>query len=503
MENNIFKKYTDEATYNRIVDFESVAQMWQNSVSQYPNNLAVATAHEQLSYAQLDNQVARFRTVLAQANVQRGSRVGIYLPNGIDFVKAFLAVTTLGATAVLLPPHLDNMSVFGCSMKYGLCALIFDDSLSANTQLLCQKNPSCALINQAASCDTLTQGVEVSGEERCTVIFTGGTTGKSKGSILSNRAVMRGTKNGCYGYRDVFEQRYLLVLPLTHVFGLIRNLLTALYTGSTLFICQSNQNMFRDIAAFRPTILVLVPALAQMALNLSKKFNRNMLGDSLKYIICGAAFVPPYLINEYAKLNITLFPGYGLTESANLVSGNAECQKYPDSVGFIYPGIETKIVNGELWLKGVNMQEGYMGEDEDNAQAYEDGWFKTGDLVRIDENGLLYITGRIKELIVLPSGENVSPAELESVFSTIDAISDCLVYESDKGKLELEVLLRESVIKAQAIANPEQWVKDEVARLNANLPTYMKISRVVFRTEDFVRTPSMKINRKLNGNVKN
>src|SRR5699024_4929978 len=117
---------------------------------------------------------------------------------------------------------------------------------------------------------------------------------------------------------------------LTHVFGLIRNLMTSLYTGSTLFICRNNKDMFKDIAVFRPDILVLVPALAEMALGLSKQFGRNMLGDSLKTIICGAAFVPPYLIAEYKKLGVSLFPGYGLTESANLVSGNAETETKPD-----------------------------------------------------------------------------------------------------------------------------------------------------------------------------
>ena len=98
--------------------------------------------------------------------------------------------------------------------------------------------------------------------------------GKNKGALLSNQAVMRGVKNGCYGTYDVFGLKYLLVLPLTHVFGLIRNLLTSLYTGSTLFICKNNKDMFRDIAMFQPNILVLVPALAEMALNLSKQFNK-------------------------------------------------------------------------------------------------------------------------------------------------------------------------------------------------------------------------------------
>ena len=261
--------------------------------------------------------------------------------------------------------------------------------------------------------------------------------------------------------------------------------------------------MFRDIATFKPTIIVLVPALAEMALTLSKKFGKNMLGDSLKTIICGAAFVPPYLIEEYKKIGIDLLPGYGLTESANLVSGNPEALKKPDSVGLIYPGMEVKIVDGELWLKGINMMVGYVGEPEENAISYEDGWFKTGDLVKMDEDGYLYITGRKKEIIVLPSGENVSPAELEAKFVTIDAIQDCLVYANDNGNLELEIFIRDTVVSAKKIENAQEYIRQEVKKINDGLPAFEKITKVVFRDVDFVRSPSMKIVRSKNGNVKN
>ena len=148
--------------------------------------------------------------------------------------------------------------------------------------------------------------------------------------------MLQGVVNSCLGVPDTFEQRYLLVLPLSHVFGLIRNMLASLYTGSTLFICRDNKNMFRDAAQFQPTIMVLVPALADMMLTLSKKFGKKMFGDALQTIICGAANVPPYLIEEYHKLGVNLYPGYGLTESANLVSGNPEPLTKPDSV-FCHP----------------------------------------------------------------------------------------------------------------------------------------------------------------------
>ena len=500
MSNSIFEKYTDKETFSKIVDYENVAEMWEASVKNYPDNVAIVDGRA-YTYRELDREVSAFRTVLKNSGVTPGSLIGILSPNSIGFVKAFLAAATYGAPSVLMPAHLDAMTVFGISMKFGMKAIVYDSSLEERVSVAREKNPAVALIDSSSTEEALTSAIAVPGKTLCTVLFTGGTTGKSKGAKLSHKAVMTGTKNGCYGIRSIFEERYLLVLPLTHVFGLIRNLLTSLYTGSSLYICRNNKDMFRDIAVFKPTIMVLVPALAEMALNLSKQFGRNMLGEDMKTIICGAAAVAPYLVKEYDKLGITLLPGYGLTESANLVSGNPEALNKPESVGLIYGGMEYKIVEGELWLKGVNMMDGYVTE-EDNALAYEDGWFKTGDLVRIDEDGFLYITGRLKEIIVLPSGENVSPAELEVKFYALDVIQDCLVYESDEGRLVLEVLPRAATLKALGIEDAESYIKTEVAKINDTLPSFEKINKVIIRDTDFVRTPAMKIARNLNGNVK-
>ena len=193
-----------------------------------------------------------------------------------------------------------------------------------------------------------------------------------------------------------------------------------------------------------------------------------------------------------------------MTESANLVSGNPEPLLKPESVGYMYDGMDYKIVDGELWLKGVNMMDGYAN-DEDNEIAYEDGYFKTGDLVRIDDEGFLYIIGRTKEIIVLSTGENVSPAELEVKFYALDVVQDCLVYdvnENGKEQLVLEVLPRTNIVKALGIEDLHAYLKTEVAKINKTLPSFERINKIVIRDTDFVRTPAMKIARKLNGNVK-
>lgn len=494
----IFRKYTDDETFAKIVSYETISQMWKHCLEEYSEQPAIYDKGEYYSYSEIEEKVAKLRTVVLNAvGDNKGASIGLLAPNGLDFVVGLLAVTTLGYQAVVLPVQLDEGTIFGCSMKFGMKALVFDPSMEGKLNVVKAQNPNLPLVGTDEGSNEKTEMKEdFDGVCPCVTMFTGGTTGRSKGAVLSNRAVMTGVKNGCYGVKEVFGLRYILVLPLSHVFGLIRTLLTCLYTGGTLCICRDNKDMFKDCAIFRPNLLVAVPALAEMALLLSKKFGKNMLGEDMKYIIAGAATVAPYLVSEYEKYGIELLPGYGLTESANLVSGNPEAKTKPESVGIMYPDQEYKIVDGELWIKGNNMMDGYVGED---IEAFEDGYFKTGDLVRFDDEGFLYITGRIKEIIVLDNGENVSPAEVETVFNELKFVQDSQLYEdvADNGKhfLALEVVLREPEVAALGMENPKEFIMKELEKINASLPDYQRAMKIIIRDTDFKRTPSMKIER--------
>jgi len=489
----IFRPYTDEQTFARIREFTTVSEMWEHCVNTFGDAPAIVDEGKTHSFKELEADAAGFRTLLGDN--PSGTRVALFAANSYDFVKAYLAAVTSGLCCAIFPAHLPAEAVFGCCMMFGIKKLVYQKDFEPRLELVKAKRPDIALIPADAVSEEKKPAAACDAKTPCAIVFTGGTTGKSKGALLSNDAVMQGTINGCYGYPDVFGQRYLLVLPLSHVFGLIRNLMTSLYTGSALYICRNNKDMFRDIAVFRPTILVIVPALAEMALTLSKKFGRNMLGADLKTVICGAAPVSPFLIQAYDKLGVKLLPGYGLTESANLVSGNPESLRKPDSVGVPFPNQEFKIVDGELWLKGRNMMDGYVGVEE--PDAYEDGWFKTGDLVRLDDEGYLYITGRIKEIIVLPNGENVSPAEVETHFNALPFIQDSQVFES-RSALGEPILALEVVLRPTELANLDDearkaYAVSELEKINRTLPGFMQVSKITVRDTDFARSPAMKI----------
>lgn len=487
-----FRQYTDPETFERIKEMSTVSEMWKSCLDNYSDLIAIEDGEGKYTYRDIEAYASKIRANIKDNIEGRNKRIALISTNSINFVAAYLAIVTLGHSAIIIPPQLDEKSIFGICLGYGAAMLLYENSFLGKVTLAASKVKAAEITSDY---DKTAEAVDCESNDECMLMFTSGTTGKSKAAILSNRAVMAGTVNGCYGYKDVFNQRYILVLPLSHVFGIIRNLMTSLYTGSDLYICRDNKNMFRDIASFRPNILVTVPAIAELALTLSNQFQKNMLGPDLKTIIAGAAAVAPFLISEYKKLGINMCAGYGLTESANLVSGNPESDRKPESVGLPYPHQTLRVVDGELWIKGDNMMDGYAGETDDGFT--EDGWFRTGDLVRFDEDGYLYITGRTKEIIILSNGENISPAEIETVFNRIPFVQDSQVFEdvSESGShfLSLEIVPRSSELKDIPLEERGSYMMEELNAVNATLPTYQRVSKIVIRDTDFERSPSMKI----------
>ena len=229
---NVFANYTSKENIERIKCFDSIKEMWEASVKEFANEVALADPTRKVTYAELEEEVAKFRAVLLNKGIKKGDFVGVFAPNTIEWAKAYLALETLGCCAVLLPPHLPEQALFGCGIKFQMKAIIYHPALQAKIDALNAMPHKMALINVMESSEEKAAFVEVGPKDPAVIIFTGGTTGKSKGALLNNKALCRGTCNGCYGIPDVFKQRYLLILPLTHVFGLVRNLLTNFQTGS-------------------------------------------------------------------------------------------------------------------------------------------------------------------------------------------------------------------------------------------------------------------------------
>ncbi len=444
------------------------------------------------TFKELVSRVAKRRAVLAANGVKPGDKVGVMARNDLDAMEWFLAIPSYGAILTMLPVQLGIEQVTGISMKFGFSAFVAAEEFKPLTA-----NLKCKVISSTEIAEEEAPYGDVKKESVAAIYFTGGSTGAPKGVILNHGSLMRGALNGTYQPGGIFNHRVMVILPMSHIFGSVMGFLSVLYTGSTVIACTDMRAAVGQIPVLRPTFLVLVPGLVEVILGIAKMKGKGFLGDMQKMIV-GAAPVPPRLIKDASDLGIKLYPGYGLTEGANLTSANVDIDTKPESMGKIYPEQEYKVVDGELWIKGDNVMIGYAGNPEETAKVLEDGWLKTGDLVRFDEDGFLYITGRIKNLIILSNGENVSPEELEDNFYKDYRIKDCLVREMEVGGntvIGVEILPLEPAVVGMSDEEVQAKMEELTESINVKLPSYMRISKVVVRKEDFPRTGAMKIDR--------
>ena len=445
------------------------------------------------TYSQVCDTVARQRALLNSFGLQKGDKVAILDNNTIDAVMMFLAVTSAGYVAINLPSMLPAQAIMGCCMKFGVKVL------AAGKEFMEAVNGApCKVIAITDKADEKAPVATVDKNDPAAIFFTGGTTGAPKGAILPHRALMRGALNGVYAPgHQLGCHRYANVLPLSHVFGLIRGTMSVLFEGGEWLSAGNAKDTIGKFPMIKPTCLVAVPGICEILLGLVKMYGKPFLGGELKFIISGAATVPPKLIAEFDALGINLFGGYGMTEGANLTTGNIDVKTRPTSVGKLYPEQEAKVVDGELWFRGDNVFLGYYGDPEKTAETLTpDGWIKTGDLVRFDEDGYMYIVGRIKNLIILSNGENVSPESIEEPFYKDSKLRDCLVKEDEQdGRqvIAIEILPRMEEFGNNSWEEVEAYFKDLVGKVNASLPSTHQVSKITVRKEDFKRSGAMKV----------
>lgn len=474
--------------FDQLVLFKNVNDMLDDCEKKYSSKACIQFLNGSKTYSDLKSDAMIIAKVLKESGVSKGDTVGLLFRNEYDFVISFFACSMLGAIAALLPLSLQAPVVERLSYLFRYKVILFNDfgepqfeSINSLTKINVSKlDYSCGVEVEKAS---------VLPDDPACIVFTGGTTGNPKGVLLSHKNLCRGALNGTYTIGTLFNHRYLSLIPFTHIFGLIKNLLSSILSGSTLYVCPNPASFAKEAMAFAPDTLVLTPGLASMVLTLMKTYSPKMFGPNFNTIIAGGANVPPKLIEEFYELGIKCLPGYGLTEAANLVSGNASIEKNKESVGIMYPGQELKIVDNELLVKGDNVFLGYYGNPEATNKVLIDGWLHTGDLATMDEDGFLYIYGRVGNMIVLSSGLKIVPEEIEAEISLNKLVRDSIVRKAlNNDSIEAEVLLFDNSEANQEIV--KEYILNEV---NSKINGDIKVTNVIFRSEDFKRTPAMKI----------
>ena len=482
--------------FDRIPYLPTMGQFVDWFTKEYASMPALSDTVNTINYEELGHRVARRRAFIEGLGLPKGSHIAIFDRNSQDAIELFLAVTSAGYVAMSFPSALPEMAVVGSCMKFDIAAIFVREEFMPLTGKL----QGVKVLPASSIADTEAPSARIDPESPAAIFFTGGTTGQPKGAVLSHRALMRGNYNAVFKPGKVIGvHRYIAILPLSHVFGLIAGIMGCFYTGNLIYTCEDMKATIGKLPVLKPTILVIVPGICDILSGLVKMYGPQFLGGSLRMIIAGAANVPPRLVDIFTKLGVEFCFGYGLTEGANLTSANANAVEKPTSIGKVYPGQETKVVDGELWIKGDNVFSGYYKDPEKTAEALTpDGWLRTGDLVHFDEEGFLYITGRIKNLIILANGENVSPESLEEPFYADPCVRDAMVKEDEfngRQVIAIEILPFMPAFDGKPWEEVEAYMNALVKKVNATLPSSHQIVKVTVRTEDFKRTGSMKVSR--------
>jgi len=493
---NYFFDMLPKAELDRLQYLPTMGQFVDWFTSEFADKPAICDQTNTITYKELGQRVARRRAFINGLGLPKGAHIAIWDLNSQDAIELFLAVTSAGYVAMNFPPQLPEMAVVGSCMKFDIAAIFVREAFMPLTGKL----QGVKVLPAASIANTEAPSASIDPDSPAAIFFTGGTTGQPKGAVLSHRALMRGNYNTIFKPGPVIGvHRYIALLPFSHVFGLIAGTMGCFYTGNLLYTCEDMKATIGKLPVIKPTILIIVPGICDILAGLCKMYGPQFLGGSLRMIISGAANVPPRLVDIFSKMGVEFCFGYGLTEGANLSSANADALTHPTSIGKVYPGQEAKLVDGELWLKGDNIFSGYYKDPEKTAEALTpDGWLRTGDLCRQDKDGFLYLTGRIKNLIILSNGENVSPEALEEPFYQDPCVRDAMVKEDEvngQSVIAVEILPLMPAFDGKPFEEVEAYMNKLVQKVNATLPTTHQIRKVTVRTEDFKRTGSMKVAR--------
>lgn len=343
-------------------------------------------------------------------------------------------------------------------------------------------------------------------ESLAAIVYTSGTTGKSKGVMLSHKNLIDNTM--CQDNESSPEDTLLTVLPIHHVYCFTCDILLSLRYGATVCVNDSMMRIAQNLKLFQPTLILLVPMIAATiykqimnAANMKKDIPlaaiaQAVFGGRLKGIYSGGAYLSPELIKGYKALGIPIAQGYGMTEcSPRISTATLESESCGD-VGTIVNGCTVKIEDGEIMVKSPSVMMGYYKDSGATSEALTvDGWLHTGDLGYVDEKNRVFITGRKKNLIILSNGENVSPEELENKFASVNMVSEVLVYAED-GVITAEIFPSEEICAEMSREDLAKALNDEIQQINQTLTSSKTIRRLRIRDKEFDKTTSKKIIRR-------
>lgn len=453
---------------------------------------------------------------MVEAMDMKGKHIALIGTTTYQWIASYFGIVGSGSVAVPIDAQLPADAVCELLERADVEMLIFDEIRKDAAEAVARKCPGMKHIISMQAAETA-DGVqslsalmathegeyetELDSDKLCTILFTSGTTGKSKGVMLSHRNLVDNAV--CLDMKIPAGTVSMTLLPINHVYCLTMDIIKGLHIGMIICINDSIMHVQRNMKLFKPEIVLLVPLVIESiygklrdagSLIPKKMVAKAAFGGNLRIICSGGAYLDPDYVDKFKEYGITILQGYGMTECSPVISTNLEWENKKGSVGKLLPNCEARIVDEEIWVKGTSVMQGYYKMPEQTAEALEDGWLKTGDLGYVDEDKFVYITGRRKNLIILANGENVSPEELENELSRSELVKEILVREKDKI-IEAEIFPDYEYAKKKHVKDIEGKLQALIDDFNKDMPVYKRIYSLIVRETEFEKTPSKKIKR--------
>ncbi len=483
------------------------------------------------SWQQAQQQVAQFAGYLKR--YPKNSKIAILSNNCSDWFLADLAIMAAGHISIPIYPSASLKTI--CQiLNHSETQLILVGKLSQETDLtqLPQRIDQLAIHKPQVSLDfwqqvsqsseSLNSFYQPTSKDIATIVYTSGTTGVPKGVVISYRAIEQAVKIIKQTIDLNEKDRFFSYLPLAHIMERMAIEITSVVNGSHVSFMDDLAHFSSNLQETRPSVFVAVPRIwVKLKQGIEKKLGGQwlfsklikipLLGqwlkkttvkklglDQVRFAVTGAAAISTDILNWWEELGVTIYEAYGLSETLGLANINRPTDRKTGSVGKVLEECQTMIAaNGEILLKSACHMDGYYKEEELTSMAVQDGWFRTGDLGSIDEEGYLTIKGRVKEIFKTSKGKYISPVPIEQILEKEFQVDQACVFGSDLPQPIAVIVISDEVTSDRSFI---KQCEDKLERINSQLEKHERLKSLLISSQEWttdneMMTPTLKIRR--------
>ena len=547
---------------------ETIKELFLYSTKEFANEQATSFVDEEpFTYGQIERYSKALANSLLKLGVKKGDRVAILSENSPRWGIAYFADCLIGAVNVPILPDFHSSEInhiiknSGSKVMFISSKLIhkiedgkfaeleyvipIDDVKDGLGKFKVRLFSDLVRAGEDKSKEPVEKRVEIKENDLVEILYTSGTTGHSKGVMLTNKNIVANALSATELIQITKDDKLLSILPMSHSYEGTCGFIAPFLMGAKIYYIKglpTPQTLLPAVDVVKPTIILAVPLIMDKIYkkrvlgHINGKFATRLLyksapgrkllnriagqklyktfGGNLRIMVFGGAATPVEVEIFLTEGGFPYISGYGLTETAPLLTANPVGKQKIQSAGVVVPRVMLRIDDpdpntgiGEIVAKGPNIMQGYYLNEEATKKTFtEDGWLITGDRGYIDEDGYLFIKGRSKNIIVGPSGENIFPEEIEFHLSQNPYILEALVYEKD-GKILARVFLdyetidkelgKHGVDESKASREVQKLLEEIRKDVNTKISAYSRIHKIIEQPEEFVKTPTKKIKRYL------